>query len=332
MRLAEPAWLVLLLLALVPWLPVRGRGRISWPTLQGFPSSRWVGLAWLRNGPVLLRSLAIVCLVVALARPRTVGGQTRIAARGVSIVVALDQSSSMTAEDFPSDHGPVSRLDAAKAIFARFVEGRPDDLIGLVAFANYPDRVCEPTLNHDFLLDAARNVRAARPGDDGTNLGDAIAWGVESARAAPPRKKVLILLTDGRNNPAVPCPLEPEAAAGLARALGVTLHTIALGQAGGIVRAREARTKLDRPTGEAAGPDFARLEALARIGGGRAFTAADANDLRRVFETIDALEKSPVRGTIRTRYDERFAPWVVAALILLACDRLLSAGRLRRLP
>jgi Ca-activated chloride channel family protein len=332
MRLAEPAWLILLALMPLPWLAARARPKIAWPTLQGFPRGRSAGLAWLRHGPILLRSLAIACLAVALARPQAVGGQTRIAAQGVAIIVALDQSSSMNAVDFPSDRGPISRLDAAKATFARFVEGRSDDLIGLVVFANYPDRACPPTLDHAFLLEAARAVRSARAGDDGTNLGDAIAWALESLRTAPPRKKVLILLSDGRNNPAVPRPLDPEAAATLARDLGITLHTIAVGQAGGIIRARENVTQLDRPSGEVAGPDFALLERLARIGGGRAFVAANADDLGRVFQTIDTLEKSPVRGTIRTRHDERFAPWVVAGLALLTLDRLMSAGRLRRLP
>jgi Ca-activated chloride channel family protein len=332
MRLAEPAWLALLALMPMPWLAARARPKIAWPTLQGFPRGRSAGLAWLRHGPVLLRSLAIACLAVALARPQAVGGRTRIAAQGVAIVVALDQSSSMSAVDFPSERGPISRLEAAKATFARFVEGRPDDVIGLVVFANYPDRACPPTLDHAFLRDAARAVRPARAGDDGTNLGDAIAWALEPLRMAPPRKKVLILLTDGRNNPAVPRPLDPEAAAALAHDLGIALHTIAVGRAGGIVRDRADVTQLNRPRGEVAGPDFALLERLARIGGGRAFAAADADDLGRVFRTIDALEKSPVRVAIRTRYDERFAPWIIAGLALLTLDRLMSAGRLRRLP
>jgi Ca-activated chloride channel family protein len=331
MRLAEPGWLVLLALVPLPWLASRSRPRIAWPTLQGFPSRRPSGLAWLRFLPVLLRSLALACMAVALARPQTVGGQTRIAAQGVAIVVAVDQSSSMKTVDFPTPHGLVTRLDAAKTTLARFIEGRPDDLIGLVTFANYPDRIW-PTLNHAFLLDAVRSIRPARAGDDGTNLGDAIAWALETLRSARPRKKVLILLTDGRNNPAVPHPLDPEEAAALAREFGITLHTIAVGQAGGIVHEKEAVTGLDRPRGEVEGPDFALLERLARIGGGRAFVAADSDDLGRVFQTIDALEKSPVQETIRTRYDERFARWVVAALALLTLDRLLSWGRLRRLP
>jgi Ca-activated chloride channel family protein len=286
----------------------------------------------LRQLGMFLRALAIVCLVVALARPQTVGGQTRIAGRGVAIVVALDQSSSMKTADFPTDDGTkLTRLEAAKRTLAKFVLGRPDDLIGLVVFANYPDLACPPTLDHGFLLESARSVRPARPGDDGTNLGDAIAWSVESLRVASPKKKVLILLTDGHNEPAVPNPLDPEVAAKMAHDLGITLHTIAVGQAGGMVRRAEPVTGLDLMA-QVGGPDLDLLQRLARLGGGRPFVATDAHTLEDVFRTIDALEKSPVQATIQNRYDEQFFRWVGAALGLLLLDRLLAAGRARRLP
>jgi Ca-activated chloride channel family protein len=132
----------------------------------------------LRHLPALLRGLALGALAIALARPQTVGGVIRIAAQGVAIVVALDQSSSMNAVDFPTDRDTrrISRLKAAKDTFIRFVAGRPDDLIGLCVFANYPDLACPPTLDHRFLAETADAIGPARPGDDGTNIGAAIAW------------------------------------------------------------------------------------------------------------------------------------------------------------
>ncbi len=142
---------------------------------------------------------------------------------------------------------------------------------------------------------------------------------------------MLILLTDGRNSPAVPHPLDPEHAAALARDLGVTLHTIAVGQERGIVRTVDSVTRLPGRR-QVDGPDLTLLERIATTGGGRAFVAGDARALDQVFQTIDALEKSPVRGTIWTRYREWYAPWVGLAIALLALDRLVSAGRLRRLP
>jgi Ca-activated chloride channel family protein len=239
----------------------------------------------------------------------------------------------MNAIDFPADLATrtTSRLQAARATLSEFVAGRPDDLLGLVIFANYPDLVCPPTLDHGFLLDSIEAIRPARPGDDGTNIGDAMAWSLDVLKDATTARKVLILLTDGNNEPAVPEPLDPIEAARLAKELGVTLHTIAVGRPGGVVRSIEAETGLPVST-HVDGPDIPLLERLAAITGGRSFAAIDADALHNVFATIDALEKSPVRGEIKTRYDEQYAPWAVAAIGFLAIDRLLANGRLRRLP
>ncbi|MBV8676604.1 MAG: VWA domain-containing protein [Planctomycetaceae bacterium] len=331
MHWGEPGWLILLALVPLPWMAARARPRVAWPSLQGFGSSPMHGAWLLGRVPVALRGLAIACMAVALARPQTVAGRTRIAGRGVAIVVALDQSSSMSEVDLSAGQAPPSRLEVAETTLARFVSGRPDDLIGLVVFANYPDHAVLPTLDHGLVLETVRSIRPARPGEDGTNLGDAIAWSLDALVAATPKKKVLILLTDGRNSPAVPHPLDPEDAAALARDLGVTLHTIAVGREGGVVHAVDPDTRMPLAR-QMDGPDFMRLERLARVGGGRAFKTSDARALDQAFQTIDTLEKSPVRGTVWTRYREWYAPWVGSALALLALDRIMSAGRLRRLP
>ncbi|MBX6314923.1 MAG: VWA domain-containing protein [Isosphaeraceae bacterium] len=329
MRLAEPWWLLLLVLVPLPWLWEWVRPRIAWPSLAGFARRPRGGAGWKRQLPLVLRGLAIAALTVALARPQTVGGQTRIAGRGVAIIAALDHSSSMNARDAGEAR---SRLEIAKETFLQFLRGRPSDLIGLVAFANYPDEACPPTLDHAFLSEAVRRLRTARPGEDGTNIGDAIAQALGDLERVTTQKKVVLLLTDGFNDPAVPEPLDPEEAARLARQLGVTLHTIAIGRpGGGIVREREAVTQLSL-SAEVPGPDLDLLSRLARLGGGRLFVAQNARQLEAIFREIDALEKSPVRDTIRTRYRERYAPWVGAALALLALDRLAAGGRLRRLP
>ena len=332
MRFAEPAWLIVLILVPLPWFFARSRPKIAWPSISGFAQIRSTLASRARFLPVLLRMVAIALLACALARPQTVGGRTRVAGEGVEIVAVVDQSLSMNATDFPSDRGPVSRLEAAKETLARFIEGRPDDLIGLVAFANFQDPKCAPTIDHEFLLEAVRSLRSALPGDEGTNIGDAMAWALSTFNNRNrSRKKAMILLTDGRNMPAVPNPYDPEQAAELARDLGVTVHTIAIGKAGGIVRQKDEDTGLPIPS-EVDGPDFALLERIAKIGRGRAFVAADSQALSKVFRTIDVLEKSRVQGYIRTRYDERYGPWVAGAIVLLTFDRLLSAGRLRRLP
>jgi Ca-activated chloride channel homolog len=334
-RLAQPGWLALFLLVPLPLLLQWARPRIVWPSLTGFTgkATGWSMRLLLGHLPALCRALALGALAVALARPQTVGGVVRIAGQGVAIVVALDQSSSMRTRDFPADRDTrrISRLEAAKTTFARFVEGRPDDLIGLVVFANYNDLACPPTVDHRFLLETSSAVRAARPGDDGTNIGDAIALSLGALRKTAPAKKVLVLLTDGNNEPAVPNPLDPEQAAVLARDLGVTLHTIAVGRIGGIIHSNDPDTKLPVAT-EVEGPNIPLLERLASITGGQSFIATDADALEKVFQRINTLEKSRVTGEVRTRYNEQFAPWAFLALGLLICDRLLVAGWLRRIP
>ncbi|MFO0960791.1 MAG: VWA domain-containing protein [Isosphaeraceae bacterium] len=315
-QLAEPAWLGLVLLAFLPWYWGLRRSGLSWPTLGGFgPRGFRARLAWL---PIVARALALACLAVAMARPRTVGGQSRVGGQGVAIVVALDRSGSMGAEDFPGADGLTSRLRAAVRTFRDFAAKRPDDLVGLVAFANDPDVACPLTLDHRALVESAEALRSARAGEDGTNLGDAIAWGLDLLRAASPGRKVLVLITDGRDRPSVgeTPPLAPEAAAELARDLGIRLYTIAIGD----------------PGGEGEGPNLALLEQLARVGGGRSFVAADEPTLAGIYGELDQLERSPVRGLVRTRYREGFAPWVAAAIGLLAADCLLTWTRLRRLP
>jgi Ca-activated chloride channel homolog len=332
-QFVHPGWLWLMVLVPIPWLLERSRPRMTWPGFEGFSAGRRPGWAWLRPLPAVLRGLAIAGLAVALARPQTVGGQTHIAGQGVAIVVIIDQSSSMKTQDFPADRGTrmISRLKAAQTTFRRFVEGRPDDLIGALAFANFTNMVCPPTLDHAFLGESIEAIRPAQPGEDGTNIGDAIIEGLEAVLLAPPKKKVLVLLSDGNNEPAVPKPYDPIAAAGLVRDWEVILHTIAIGQAGGIAHGVDRKTQ-QPAMAEVTGPNLPLLKQMANLTGGSDFVATDADALAAVFKRIDELEKSPVRGRILTRYDEHYASWAGLALALLALDRLLAHGRIRRLP
>ncbi len=333
-QFANPGWFWLLALVPLPWILDRRRPRIGWPSFESFGARGRFGWTWFRWLPSLLRGLAIAALAVALARPRTVGGETRITSQGVSIVVALDQSASMKTVDFPVEHGSrtVSRLEAARMTLARFVAGRPDDLIGLVTFANLPDLVCPPTPDHASLLAVVAAIRPARADNNGTNIGDAIVEGLASLLESTPSRKVLVLLTDGNNQPALPRFMPPEAAATLARDLGVTLHTIAIGRPGGIVRGVDPNSR--QPSmAEVSGPNLTLLEAMAKTTAGGTFHIADDGDrLAGVFRQIDQLEKSEIRGQILTRYDEHYAPWAALALAFLALDRLLAQGRLSRLP
>ncbi len=317
MHLAEPAWLWLLVLVPLPFWREALRDRLRWPSLEGFEQAPRALGGWPRFLSPTLRVIALACLVVGLARPRTVAGRIYIASKGVAIVVALDRSSSMSTRDFPTEVGePISRLEAAKRTFARFVEGRRDDLIGLVAFADYPDTACPPTLDHTFLIESAESVEIAPADEDQTNLGDALAWSVRDVMATPSPKKVVVLLTDGQNQPGVANPLNPVSAAKLAGEMGVIMHAIALG----------SRSE------EGDGPDLDLLGEMARLGEGRLFQASSSEALAGVFQEIDRLERSPLSGTIQTRYEEWFGPWALVAAIVMVLDRWLVHGLWRRLP
>ncbi len=331
MHWAEPAWLALLILTPLPWFWERSRPRLSWPTLAPFAGTRRGLGGWANALPSLALSLAIAAMAVALARPQTVGGRIRVAGKGVAIVVAIDRSSSMKAADFADGADKLSRLDAAKRTLDAFIGGRPDDPIGIVAFANYPDLTCVPTLDHDFARQTVSALSPAVGNDDGTNLGDALAVGLDALRHTTAKSRVLILLSDGQNDPNVARPLDPREAARIARGLGITLHTIAVGDAGGLIRTTDKASNLP-VVSEVGGPDLALLADLAKIGGGLPFRATDAKGLAAVFAAIDELEKSPISGTILTRYRERFAPWAVAALACLVVQRLMRDGKITRLP
>lgn len=332
-QFAHPGWFWLMALVPLPWMLERWRPRMIWPSFGGFPPRGRPGWAWLRWLPSALRGLAIAGLAAALARPQTIGGVTRIAAQGVGIVILLDRSSSMKTPDFPAERGTrtISRLDAARATLLQFVEGRTDDLIGLIAFAGLPDVVSAPTTDRTWLIEQAEAIRPARAADDGTNIGDAIALGIRDLVESSPRRKVLVLLTDGHNQPAGAFFKDPEKAAILARDWGITLHTIAIGRPGGPARAGD-RQAPRMAEADAEGPNLELLQKLAEITGGTSHVAVDADVLARVFARIDELEKSPVQGRILTRYDEHYAGWAGIALALLVLDRLLAQGRLRRLP
>ena len=138
-----------------------------------------------------------------------------------------------------------------------------------------PTSLVRRRADHTLLIDLVDAIRPARPGDDGTNIGDAMALSLDALLVAPPKKKVLVLMTDGNNEPAVPDPLDPEQAAILARDLGVTVHTIAIGHRGGVVQGVDPDTQLP-VMAEVTGPNLPLLERLAELTGGRSFVAADS--------------------------------------------------------
>ncbi len=270
-----------------------------------------------------LRVVALLLLVVALARPREVHNLREVEGEGIDIVVALDISGSMRALDFQPDN----RLEVAKSIIRDFVNGRGEDRIGLVVFASRAFTQCPLTLDRSILTGFLDEVQIGLI-EDGTAIGLGLATSVNRLRHSEAVSRTVILLTDGSNN--VPT-LEPETAAELARSLGVRVYTVGVGKHGlvpfpddrfGGRRTRQVEMPLDEEL----------LREIADVTGGSYFRAVDAEALAQIFATIDELETSRYRTTITTWYEERMAWFAASALLLLLLDTLLGAAWLRRLP
>ena len=299
-------------------------------------------LAWL---PLALQVASLLLLVVALARPREGQEQVVDVSRGVAIELVVDRSSSMRVPMAAGPDSP-SRLQAAKAVLARFIrgddsglQGRSQDLIGLVTFARYAETILPLTLAHDAADGFLGGIELAGKGsaEDGTAIGDAIALAAarlhtaeEELRASGAgatyeiKSKVIVLLTDGINNTGT---REPLAAAELARDWGITVH--AIGIADESVRS-SGTTTLFRLGGREI--DEAALRAIAETTGGLFRIAGDARALHEVYREIDALERSEIESVRYVSYRERFVPWALAAAACMFAATLLSASVLRRSP
>lgn len=352
-RFESPWALVLILLIpLVQWLGAR-RGKRSAVRFSFIGAALQAGQSWrqlLASLPGLLRWLALVLVVVALARPQMGREQVRDVSKGVAIMMVVDRSSSM-AQELTFRGTMQNRLDVVKGVFAEFVKGnqrtlkgRPHDLVGMVAFARYADTVCPLTLGHgalDHFLSTVRLVN--RRSEDGTAIGDAVALAAarlrtaeetlarqtgESADAYHIKSKIIVLLTDGENN----CgERTPEEAAALAAQWGIRVY--AIGVAGG-----EAYTVVSRLLGAVKMPGFGprvdtgTLRLLAEKTGGRFFEADDARSLESVYAEIDRLERSEIESLRYVDYREIYAPFVAAALALAVLEVLLRCTVFRRLP
>jgi Ca-activated chloride channel family protein len=277
---------------------------------------------------VALTYLALVLFIVALARPQLGRITTRVQATGVDIMLVLDVSRSMLAEDFTIGNRRANRIDAVKLVTEQFIRERPNDRIGLVAFAGRPYLVSPLTLDHDWLI---RNLERLRIGlvEDGTAIGSAIASAANRLKDKEAKTKLIVLLTDGDNNAGK---VQPLTAAEAAKALGIRIYTIGAGTEGeapfpltnqfGRTVYRNVLVKFDEKT----------LQEIAAMTSGQYFRATDTNSLRTIFGEIDKLEKSKVEVEKTAQYRDLFMWFLIPGLACLALETLLSQTVWRRLP
>jgi Ca-activated chloride channel family protein len=281
---------------------------------------------WVRLDPLLpwLRGLALLLLVLALARPQAGARIESVSSFGVDIVIALDNSGSMRAEDFQPDN----RLEVARQTVLRFVGGRPGDRIGLVIFAGLAVTRCPLTLDHEMLAQFLNEVTFALPQQDGTALGMGLATAVNRLRESDARSKVVVLATDGMNNQGQ---IGPRAAAEAARALGLRVYTIGVGTEGLAPVPVQTALGIQYQLQEVR-IDEELLTEIAEMTGGRYFRATDAESLETIFETIDSLEKTEIESRVRVLYSELFPFFLLPAGVMLLLEGALTVTRLRRIP
>ena len=284
--------------------------------------SRLAGVVW------LLPILAAALMIVGLARPQRTDSHTEVTANGIDIVLGLDVSGSMQALDFTVNNTRINRIEVVKAVVARFIEERPNDRIGLIAFAASPYLVSPLTLDHDWLLQNLERVNVGL-GDDGTAIGSAIAAAVNHLRTTAAKSKVVILLTDGVNNTGK---IAPMAAAEAARALGVKVYTIGVGVRGKApIPARDESGKMHIVMATV-DVDEKTLQAVASETGGLFYRATDTDSLQKIYEQINHYEKS-AQSVQKFEHVEDLYRWALyPALGLLGLGVLLQLTRFRRLP
>lgn len=277
--------------------------------------------------PFILRIITFVLVVMILARPQTHNSWGNRTSEGIDIMLALDVSTSMLAEDLKPN-----RIEAAKTVATEFISGRPDDNIGLTIFAGEAFTQCPMTTDHTSLINLLNNVRtdiAARGLiNDGTTIGMGLANAVSRLKESKTKSKVVILLTDGSNNMG---DISPLTAANIAKSMGIRVYTIAVGsrslapypmQVGGIVQYVNVRADVDAAT----------LTEIASIADGCFYRATNNEELKQIYKDIDKLEKTKLNvKKFSKRYDV-YQPFAIAAIISLFMEMLLRLTVFRRIP
>lgn len=282
---------------------------------------------------LVLRILAFTFLVIALARPQTHDNLQNESIEGIDIMLAMDVSTSMLAEDLRDDtHHIQNRIEAAKTVAAEFIAGRPNDNIGLTIFAGEAFTQCPMTIDHASLLSLLQNVRtdiAARGLiEDGTAIGMGLANAVSRLKDSKAKSKVVILLTDGSNNRG---DLSPMTSAEIAKSLGIRVYTIGVGSngtaryplnVGGGVQYIQVPVEIDTQT----------LTDIAKTTNGLFYRAKNANELREIYHEIDKLEKSKIEVQKYSRRYEDYQRYALTAVVFLLLEILLRITIFRRIP
>ena len=328
-QLADPWYLALL--ALIPLLirhyiqRIRqGQGSLRFSSNLVFEGIRPSWTLYARHVLFGISMLSLGLAIIALARPQKGTESEEVLTEGIDIVMALDASSSMAAEDFK----PQNRFHVAKLVAGRFIEGLKHDRVGLVVFAAKAYSRCPLTLDYGVLLNVLNNAELGAI-EDGTAIGNALATCLNRLRESKAKSKVIILLTDGINNRGE---IQPIDAAEIARTLGIKIYTIGVGSTG------IARIPIDDPVygrtyvNMQVEIDEASLKKIAETTHGIYYRATDRPSLEKIFEDIGSLEKTKIEVKTYTHYNERYNDFLLPAMVLIFLSTLLVNTKFAKIP
>lgn len=324
---ADPTffWLFLLIPVLSVWYWYKHQGNYAkmhisgLENLKGAPKSlrqRFIHL------PFVMKMIVLALLIVAIARPQTSSKREDVSVEGIDIVMAMDVSGSMLAQDFKPN-----RLEASKKVAMDFAKGRPNDRIGLVVFSGEAFTQCPLTTDHQVLNDLFREIKSGMI-EDGTAIGDGLATAISRLKDSQAISKVIILLTDGVSNMGA---LDASSAAEIAKIYGIRVYTIGVGSMGTApypvqtpfgVKMQQMEVKIDEPL----------LKQVAQMTDGKYFRATSNQKLQEVYEAIDQLEKSKIDVTVFSKKSEEFHNWALAAAFVFLLMLLLKYTWLKTLP
>lgn len=328
---SQPLWLLLLLL-----LPVVAilKGRFGGAAAVQFSSTKELANLGQRRrsraGAILamLTYLAAASIIVALARPQLGKSIVKIEASGVDIMLAIDVSRSMLAEDFHIGIQRANRLEAVKRVTERFINERPNDRIGIIAFAGRPYLVSPLTLDHDWLIQNLERIKIGMV-EDGTAIGSALASAANRLKDREAKTKIVVLLSDGDNNAGKVTPLT---AAEAAKTLGIRVYTIGAGSRG--AAPFPFQTTSGRTVYKNVNMEFNEesLQEIARMTDGKYFRATNMSSLEDIFDEIDQLEKTTIETKQTAHYKDLFEWFLAGGLIFLTLELFLSQTLWRKLP
>ena len=329
MIFANPSYIYLLLL-LIPligwyfWKMRKNQASVEMSSSQAFDAPKAVtAKVYLRHVPFVLRMIAIALVIVILARPQSTNSWQNSSTEGIDIMMAIDISSSMLAQDLRPN-----RLEAAKNVAAAFINGRPNDNIGLVVFSAESFTQCPLTTDHAILLNLFKNIQSGMI-EDGTAIGLGLANAVSRIKDSQAKSKVIILLTDGSNKRGE---VAPVTAAEIAKTFGIRVYTIGVGTKGeapypfrlpgGMIQTQMIPVDIDEPT----------LKQIATTTGGQYFRATDNASLKEIYSEIDQMEKTKISVREYSKKQEEYKNIALLLLALLLLELLLKHTLLKKIP